>query len=180
MRDVAQYDMFAGFFSSSFQGGIEEMLSRAWDSQPRVIKFPRKHQRGSSSNGLRRQKRDWVIPPINVPENSRGPFPHMLVRVSDMFFFLNIISPNTTHDAECPSPLLTQLDFAEKSDEKVDGPCVFLGHSGQAIERSGEHRAISLAITMRPKDEHILVFSIKHAQRAKSAALDCHLSRDAG
>uniref|UniRef100_A0A3Q3XDB4 Cadherin-4 n=1 Tax=Mola mola TaxID=94237 RepID=A0A3Q3XDB4_MOLML len=35
----------------------------------------------SSANGLRRQKRDWVIPPINVPENSRGPFPHMLVRI---------------------------------------------------------------------------------------------------
>lgn len=35
-----------------------------------------------SSGGLRRQKRDWVIPPINVPENSRGPFPQQLVRVS--------------------------------------------------------------------------------------------------
>uniref|UniRef100_I3N083 Cadherin-4 n=1 Tax=Ictidomys tridecemlineatus TaxID=43179 RepID=I3N083_ICTTR len=36
------------------------------------------HQR---SGGLRRQKRDWVIPPINVPENSRGPFPQQLVRI---------------------------------------------------------------------------------------------------
>uniref|UniRef100_A0A667ZXU2 Cadherin-4 n=1 Tax=Myripristis murdjan TaxID=586833 RepID=A0A667ZXU2_9TELE len=52
-----------------------------WETQPRVIKFPRKHQRSSSANGLRRQKRDWVIPPINVPENSRGPFPQMLVRI---------------------------------------------------------------------------------------------------
>ncbi|KAM5217831.1 cadherin-4 isoform 2-T7 [Hipposideros larvatus] len=33
------------------------------------------------ANGLRRQKRDWVIPPINVPENSRGPFPQQLVRI---------------------------------------------------------------------------------------------------
>uniref|UniRef100_A0A8C3AB46 Cadherin-4 n=1 Tax=Cyclopterus lumpus TaxID=8103 RepID=A0A8C3AB46_CYCLU len=75
-------DIFAFFFCFFFsQGGIEEMLSRAWDSQPRVIKFPRRHLRGSSANGLRRQKRDWVIPPINVPENSRGPFPHMLVRI---------------------------------------------------------------------------------------------------
>uniref|UniRef100_A0A8C2ECW6 Cadherin-4 n=1 Tax=Cyprinus carpio TaxID=7962 RepID=A0A8C2ECW6_CYPCA len=47
---------------------------------PRLITFPRQHQRGSS-NGLRRQKRDWVIPPINVPENSRGPFPQVLVRI---------------------------------------------------------------------------------------------------
>uniref|UniRef100_A0A4W3IZR7 Cadherin-4 n=1 Tax=Callorhinchus milii TaxID=7868 RepID=A0A4W3IZR7_CALMI len=34
-----------------------------------------------SSSGLKRQKRDWVIPPINVPENSRGPFPLQLVRI---------------------------------------------------------------------------------------------------
>lgn len=34
-----------------------------------------------TSSGLRRQKRDWVIPPINVPENSRGPFPIQLVRI---------------------------------------------------------------------------------------------------
>lgn len=39
----------------------------------------------NSSKGLRRQKRDWVIPPINVAENSRGPFPQMLVSVSDRF-----------------------------------------------------------------------------------------------
>uniref|UniRef100_A0AAV2M600 Cadherin-4 n=1 Tax=Knipowitschia caucasica TaxID=637954 RepID=A0AAV2M600_KNICA len=60
--------------------GIEEML-KMWESQPRVIRFARKHQRSLVTNGLRRQKRDWVIPPINVPENSRGPFPHMLVRI---------------------------------------------------------------------------------------------------
>ncbi|XP_029362169.1 cadherin-4-like isoform X2 [Echeneis naucrates] len=35
----------------------------------------------NSSKGLRRQKRDWVIPPINVAENSRGPFPQMLVSI---------------------------------------------------------------------------------------------------
>ncbi|KAM4705749.1 cadherin-2 [Rhinophrynus dorsalis] len=34
------------------------------------------------SNGhLQRQKRDWVIPPINVPENARGSFPQELVRI---------------------------------------------------------------------------------------------------
>ncbi|XP_033928455.1 B-cadherin-like [Melopsittacus undulatus] len=29
----------------------------------------------------RRQKRDWVIPPIKVPENERGPFPKRLVQI---------------------------------------------------------------------------------------------------
>uniref|UniRef100_A0ABM5EUZ1 B-cadherin-like n=1 Tax=Pogona vitticeps TaxID=103695 RepID=A0ABM5EUZ1_9SAUR len=31
--------------------------------------------------GLKRQKRDWVIPPIRVPENERGPFPKKLVQI---------------------------------------------------------------------------------------------------
>uniref|UniRef100_A0A671QXK8 Cadherin-1-like n=1 Tax=Sinocyclocheilus anshuiensis TaxID=1608454 RepID=A0A671QXK8_9TELE len=34
-----------------------------------------------SSTGLKRAKRGWVIPPVNVPENSRGPFPMKLVQI---------------------------------------------------------------------------------------------------
>ncbi|XP_034464195.1 cadherin-1-like isoform X1 [Hippoglossus hippoglossus] len=34
-----------------------------------VLNFPK------SGDGLRRRKRDWVIPDINVPENLRGPYP---------------------------------------------------------------------------------------------------------
>ncbi|EMP36736.1 Cadherin-2, partial [Chelonia mydas] len=43
------------------------------------IVFPRQQYKHSSH--LQRQKRDWVIPPINLPENSRGPFPQELVRI---------------------------------------------------------------------------------------------------
>eukprot|EP00063_Salmo_salar_P015714 XP_013990549.1 PREDICTED: cadherin-4 isoform X1 [Salmo salar] len=50
-----------------------------FQAPPTVIMFPR--QQEISSKGLRRQKRDWVIPPVNVPENSRGPFPQMLVSI---------------------------------------------------------------------------------------------------
>lgn len=55
-------------------------LKEPFPAPPPLILFS-----GSGSNGskgLRRQKRDWVIPPINVAENSRGPFPQMLVSVS--------------------------------------------------------------------------------------------------
>ena len=41
------------------------------------IVFPRRN----ADSPLKRMKRDWVIPPINVAENSRGPFPQELVRV---------------------------------------------------------------------------------------------------
>ncbi|XP_014388262.1 PREDICTED: cadherin-4 [Myotis brandtii] len=48
---------------------------------PRDVLLPWPQHPPSSGLGLRRQKRDWVIPPINVPENSRGPFPQQLVRI---------------------------------------------------------------------------------------------------
>ncbi|XP_076988953.1 cadherin-1 isoform X2 [Tamandua tetradactyla] len=43
--------------------------------QTEVLTFP------SSHSGLRRQKRDWVIPPISCPENEKGPFPKKLVQI---------------------------------------------------------------------------------------------------
>ncbi|KAM6063911.1 LOW QUALITY PROTEIN: cadherin-1-like [Theristicus caerulescens] len=45
------------------------------DAVPDVLTFP------EPGHGLRRQKRDWVIPPINCPENERGPFPKKLVQI---------------------------------------------------------------------------------------------------
>ncbi|XP_075045190.1 cadherin-1-like [Mixophyes fleayi] len=35
----------------------------------------------NSERGLRRQKRDWVIPPISVSENERGPFPKKIIQI---------------------------------------------------------------------------------------------------
>uniref|UniRef100_A0A8C8K8G6 Cadherin domain-containing protein n=1 Tax=Oncorhynchus tshawytscha TaxID=74940 RepID=A0A8C8K8G6_ONCTS len=45
------------------------------------IWFPSRQTDSSSVGQLKRMKRDWVIPPINVPENSRGEFPQDLVRI---------------------------------------------------------------------------------------------------
>ncbi|XP_069071735.1 B-cadherin-like isoform X1 [Pleurodeles waltl] len=44
-------------------------------SEHQVMYFPKSQQ------GLHRQKRDWVIPPIKVSENERGPFPKNLVQI---------------------------------------------------------------------------------------------------
>ncbi|XP_037539771.1 cadherin-4 [Nematolebias whitei] len=53
--------------------------TEAFQAPPPVIMFS--GSRFNSTKGHRRQKRDWVIPPINVAENSRGPFPQMLVSI---------------------------------------------------------------------------------------------------
>uniref|UniRef100_A0A3P9LDX7 Cadherin-1 n=1 Tax=Oryzias latipes TaxID=8090 RepID=A0A3P9LDX7_ORYLA len=47
----------------------------AWLQNLAVLYFPK------SSNGLRRRKRDWVVPPINHPENHNGPFPYKMVQI---------------------------------------------------------------------------------------------------
>ncbi|KAL2088487.1 hypothetical protein ACEWY4_015386 [Coilia grayii] len=44
-----------------------------------VLLFPK------SSGGLKRRKRDWVIPDIKIPENTRGPFPERLVQIKTSY-----------------------------------------------------------------------------------------------
>uniref|UniRef100_A0A8C4GTM5 Cadherin-1 n=1 Tax=Dicentrarchus labrax TaxID=13489 RepID=A0A8C4GTM5_DICLA len=53
----------------------ENNQNSAADPQVPVLHFP-KH-----GDGLKRRKRDWVIPDLNVPENDRGPYP---LRVSQI------------------------------------------------------------------------------------------------
>ncbi|KAJ8247337.1 hypothetical protein GJAV_G00245140 [Gymnothorax javanicus] len=49
-------------------------------SSPHIPVFPTLwFPRASAS--MRRRKRDWVIPPINFPENDRGPFPKTIVQI---------------------------------------------------------------------------------------------------
>ncbi|XP_062845320.1 cadherin-1-like [Trichomycterus rosablanca] len=40
-----------------------------------VLEFPK------SSGGLRRRKREWVIPPFQISENEKGPFPKHMVQI---------------------------------------------------------------------------------------------------
>uniref|UniRef100_A0A8C5VGS5 Cadherin-1 n=1 Tax=Microcebus murinus TaxID=30608 RepID=A0A8C5VGS5_MICMU len=51
------------------------VMDPASGAHAEVLTFP------GSRRGLRRQKRDWVIPPISCPENEKGPFPKSLVQI---------------------------------------------------------------------------------------------------
>ncbi|XP_066511038.1 uncharacterized protein [Hoplias malabaricus] len=49
-------------------------LSEPYQDVP-VLQFP------ESSVELKRRKREWAIPPINIPENVRGPFPKQIAQI---------------------------------------------------------------------------------------------------
>ncbi|KAK4814452.1 hypothetical protein QYF61_018550 [Mycteria americana] len=53
----------------------QQQQQQQQDTVPGVLTFP------EPGHSRRRQKRDWVIPPINCPENERGPFPKKLVQI---------------------------------------------------------------------------------------------------
>ncbi|KAG7468591.1 hypothetical protein MATL_G00144540 [Megalops atlanticus] len=61
---------------SETDSATEEAHIASGDAQSLpILMFPQ------STGGLRRRKRDWVIPPINFPENDRGPFPKAMVQI---------------------------------------------------------------------------------------------------
>ncbi|XP_033848042.1 cadherin-2-like [Periophthalmus magnuspinnatus] len=59
---------------------LTQQQKQQQQSMPEVLFLWRSVVAGGNG-ALRRVKRDWVIPPINVPENSRGQFPEDLVRI---------------------------------------------------------------------------------------------------
>ncbi|CAB1454896.1 unnamed protein product [Pleuronectes platessa] len=63
--------------AASSQQVQEVAVPPVMSKDSKEIVFPSRH----TDSTLKRVKRDWVIPPINVPENSRGPFPQELVRI---------------------------------------------------------------------------------------------------
>ncbi|KAL1006834.1 hypothetical protein UPYG_G00077780 [Umbra pygmaea] len=51
------------------------ILQNKYPSSHLVLEFPK------PSQGLTRRKRDWIIPPLSFPENSRGSYPKLLATI---------------------------------------------------------------------------------------------------
>ncbi|KAI5104733.1 cadherin-2 precursor, partial [Silurus meridionalis] len=75
-RDDSTHEQWQTEIRLRPSGGDKSQETLGSQSLPEII-IPSRQV----SSQLKRMKRDWVIPPINVPENSRGPFPQELVRI---------------------------------------------------------------------------------------------------
>lgn len=75
-RDVSTQEKWQTEVRLQPSGGVKSQEIGSSRTVPEIV-IPSRQLDGE----LRRMKRDWVIPPINVPENSRGPFPQELVRI---------------------------------------------------------------------------------------------------
>ncbi|XP_053485663.1 cadherin-2 [Ictalurus furcatus] len=75
-RDVSTHEQWQTQIRLRPSGGHESQEALESRRLPEII-IPSQQV----NSQIKRMKRDWVIPPINVPENSRGPFPQELVRI---------------------------------------------------------------------------------------------------
>uniref|UniRef100_H3A8T4 Cadherin-1 n=1 Tax=Latimeria chalumnae TaxID=7897 RepID=H3A8T4_LATCH len=112
-----------------------------------------------SSAGLKRQKRDWVIPPINVAENSRGPFPAKLVQIKssrdkEVTVYYSITGPGAD---EYPEGLFTinrlngSLDVTKPLDREKQKEYKLLSH---AVDENGDIVEDAMDIIIKVTDQN--------------------------
>ncbi|XP_037321858.2 B-cadherin isoform X1 [Pungitius pungitius] len=103
----------------------------ATDHQVPVLHFPK------SVEGLRRRKRDWVIPPLSVAENDRGPYPFKVAQIRSSEdkikkIFYSITGPGASED---PMGLFTMdrvtgnLYITQPLDREVQAAYMFQAHA---------------------------------------------------
>ncbi|XP_040265852.1 blastomere cadherin-like isoform X2 [Bufo bufo] len=66
--------------------GSVSFVLNAWDANGMRHSVPifvwnEREEQSEHGHHHRRHKRDWVIPPINIPENQRGPFPKTVIQI---------------------------------------------------------------------------------------------------
>ncbi|XP_066511036.1 uncharacterized protein, partial [Hoplias malabaricus] len=124
-----------------------------------VLQFP------ESSVGLKRRKREWVIPPINFPENDNGPFPKALVQIkSNKSEEVNITYSITGEGADRPPVGLFTINrdtgwlyVTKPVDREFKNKYVLQAH---AVAAKGEGEApIKFIINMIDVNDNVPVFT---------------------
>uniref|UniRef100_A0ABI7VQF2 Cadherin domain-containing protein n=1 Tax=Felis catus TaxID=9685 RepID=A0ABI7VQF2_FELCA len=121
--------------------------------QTEVLMFPHAHY------GLRRQKRDWVIPPISFRENEKGPFPKM---VAQLFFHAASSTGNAVEE-----PTETVITVVDPNDNKPEFTRVVFEAS--VMERAHPGTSV-MQITARDADDHENTYNTATDPSAKTSA----------
>ncbi|MGH0119993.1 UNVERIFIED_CONTAM: hypothetical protein FKN15_061111 [Acipenser sinensis] len=119
-----------------------------------VVTFP-----SSSAAGLKRQKRDWVIPPVSISENERGPFPKFVVqiksnRAKEITVYYSITGPGA--DAP-PEGLFTisrtggELYVTQPLDRESQAQYILMSH---AVDINGKTIEDPMEIKIRVTDQN--------------------------
>ncbi|KAJ3599155.1 hypothetical protein NHX12_033118 [Muraenolepis orangiensis] len=131
------------------------------------IVFPRRSQVAGGDGSVRRVKRDWVIPPINVPENSRGQFPEELVRIrSDRDKNRLLRYSVTGPGADQPptgiyiiNPISGQLSVTKPLDREHIANFHLRAH---AVDLNGNQRDPNLILSQNPESPSSNMFTINN------------------
>uniref|UniRef100_A0A8C4XAP8 Cadherin-1 n=1 Tax=Erpetoichthys calabaricus TaxID=27687 RepID=A0A8C4XAP8_ERPCA len=119
-RDVKLHHGHISFFIHGWDSLNKKITSRI------TVEYQRPHHTGHEQNdqsesqnivmfphssGLKRHKREWVIPPINIPENQRGTFPKQVVQIKSSKSKESIIHYSITGPgADLPPTGLFKMD----------------------------------------------------------------------
>uniref|UniRef100_A0A3B3CBH1 Cadherin domain-containing protein n=1 Tax=Oryzias melastigma TaxID=30732 RepID=A0A3B3CBH1_ORYME len=117
-----------------------------------------------SSNGLRRRKRDWVIPPFNYPENHDGPFPYKIAQLmaysnaeDPLEIIINVIDMNDN------KPIFEQTSYVgEVAESSPKGTTVIQVLATDADEPGNDNSIIKYTILRQePKlpNDHMFVIN---------------------
>ncbi|XP_060110519.1 B-cadherin-like [Heteronotia binoei] len=109
--------------------------------------------------GLKRQKRDWVIPPINCPENEKGPFPKPLVQIKsnkdkETTVFYSITGPGA--DAPPVGTFIVEratgwLEVTRPLDREAINKYVLFSH---AVSANGEAVEDPMEVIIKVSDQN--------------------------
>ncbi|XP_053127128.1 cadherin-1-like isoform X2 [Hemicordylus capensis] len=122
-------------------------------AQGEVLTFP------ESGPGLRRQKRDWFIPPIFCSENERGPFPKPLVQIKsnkdkEMAVFYSITGEGADRPPEGIFTIVRDtgvLQVTRPLDREVKARYVLFS---QAVSANGQQVEDPMEIIIKVTDQN--------------------------
>uniref|UniRef100_A0A3B3WKL0 Cadherin domain-containing protein n=1 Tax=Poecilia mexicana TaxID=48701 RepID=A0A3B3WKL0_9TELE len=144
-----------------FSENCLQVISDPADPQIPVLDFIK------SSPGLKRRKREWVIPPMNIAENYRGPFPMSIAQIrSDRDKTKKILYSITGPGADQPPVGLFTMDrdtgylyVTQGLDREKQDKYMLTAHAVTAGSTTSEDEPMDIIINVIDQNDNKPVFN---------------------